>query len=297
VRISLVTRRGVRSPSQLSDVAVPAAGTTTLRLNDYEVQRGSLGVEVAAVRGRVVAWQTVFAQPPDREPGVAASLGATSGAIDWYFPAGAVGGGVDQSISILNPSDDEAIVTVSLITDEEAIQPESLFEQAIPRRSSQEFDLREQLAEFNDRNLGSVSVVVRSVNQVRVVAEHAIFYGEGEFSGFTAELGAAGGAQAWWVGPALQSPARDSLLLLNTTDQEVTVDVTLLTLEGDPILGGDLSALSIPPSGRLRVPLDEVDGSGTAAALVEATGDVAVERVAYSNSARDVSTVMGTRLP
>jgi hypothetical protein len=293
IKVTLVTAGGTRSPAGLSDVAVPAHSGTGVRLNDFQLQQKGLAVEVAAVRGRVVSWHTIYAQPEGRPAGVGMSLGAPRAAVDWYFPAGAVGSAQDERIAILNPSVDEALVTVSLITDDEAIQPPDLVEMEIPGRSSREINLGK---EVGGEKLGGASIAVRSVNEVPIVAEQAIWYSEDDFRGFSAEIGAASGAQNWWVGPAAAKPERDGLLMINTGESEATVDVTLLMLEGTPLTPAELSGLTIPPGGRLRVGLEDLTGRGLAVALVESSSDIAVERIAYSRTSNDVATVMGIPL-
>ena len=106
---------------------------------------------------------------------------------------GSVGTGASERISVLNPTRDEALVTVSLVTDREAIQPPELVEMAIPAQSSIEVNLADAVG---NNDLGGTSVVVRSVNEVPIVVERSIFYSEGEFSGFTTEIGAATPARA-----------------------------------------------------------------------------------------------------
>ncbi len=293
-RVDFLTAEGPRSKSGLTDVAVPAGKLVTVRVNDFFLQQKGLGARVTALRGRIVAWKVMFAQPEGKPPGVGMTLGARSGATDWFFPVGALAPGIDERISILNPTEDEATVTVSLIGDEEAFQPSDLVEMPVPANSSVELPLKNFLEK---QNVGGLSVSVRSVNEVPIVVERTIWYGEGEFNGFTSEIGSPGAAESWWVGPAAVQPTRDSLLLLSASEDEVTVDVVLFTAEGQPISGGVLSDIAIAPGGRFRVGLEDLTGGVAAVALVTATGDIVAERVAYSQSADDVATVMGKPLP
>lgn len=293
VRVTFLSEAGQRTKGALSDVAVPAGRVTSLRVNDYILQQRGLGAEVIALRGRVVAWQTVFEQAEEKPSGASITLGAPDLASDWYFPAGAIGKGLEERISIINPGDGEAIVTVSLVSDTKAIQPPDLVEMAIPRRTSREIDLSEVV---KGEELGGVSVAVRSVNKVPIAAQRTVFYGQGAFKGFTSEMGAPQASTSWWVGPAAAKADNDSLILMNASQDEASVEVTLFPLEGQPISGGTLEGLTIPPGGRLRVPLQDLTGGRAAAAVVTSTVDVVAERIVYSSSAGDVATVMGTFL-
>lgn len=293
VSVDLLTSEGPRSKSQLSDVPVPSGGTQVLKINDYILQQRTLGIRVVAARGRVAAWRTTFAQPEGLSPGVGLTLGARQGAIDWFFPAGAIGGGSREVISVLNPSDDEAIVTVALTSAEGGVQPPAdLVEFSLASDTTTDIDLRRAL---KNQDLGGVSVSVRSVNEVPIVVERAIWYSDESFKGFSTELGATRGATQWWVGPGGGSFDRDSLVLLNTTGEEATVQVTLMTPKGQPIEGGLLADVIVPAGGRARVDLDDlVDGASVA--LVSSDQAIVAERIAYSSRSEDVSTIMGIPL-
>ncbi|MFP5298532.1 MAG: DUF5719 family protein [Actinomycetota bacterium] len=294
VRVDLLTADGPRTKSQLSDVSVPSGGMQVLKMNDYILQQDVLGVRVVAGRGRVVAWKSMFAQAEGMSPGVGTTLGARQGATDWYFPVGAIGPGAREVLSILNPSDDEAIVTVSLTATEGAVQPPAdLVEFTMPAETTTDIDLS---SAFKKQDLGGVSVSIRSVNEVPIVAERSLWYSDEGFKGFATELGASQGARAWWVGSAATSSDRDSLVLLNTSGSEATVQITLMTPKGQPIEGGLLADITVPAGGRTRVDLDDLV-DGTSVALVTSDTEVVAERVVYSSATEDVATIMGIPLP
>lgn len=293
VRVDFLTGDGPRSRSQLSHVPVPSGGMQVLKINDYILQQDMLGVRVATARGRIVAWKAMFAQPEGLAPGVGLSLGAREGAIDWFFPVGAIGGGSREVLSISNPSDDEAIITMSLTSDEGAIQPPAgLVEFTLSAGSTKDIDLSK---EFKKQDLGGVSASIRSVNEVPVVAERSLWYSDDAFKGFSTELGATEGATDWWVGPGAARFDRDSLVLLNASGEETTAEVTLMTPQGQPITGGLLADIRVPAGGRARVDLDDLV-DGPAVALVTAGAGVVAERIVYSSTSADVSTIMGIPL-
>lgn len=290
VRIDFLTEEGPLAKSAVSDVPVPAGRITTVRVNDVLLQRKGLGVRARSIRGRVVAWKTMFAQPEGRAPGVGVTLGAPEGATDWYFPVGGSATGIEEHISIANPTSDEAIVTVLVITDSEAIPIAS--EETIPAESVlPDINLREVL---EGRDLGGASVWVSSLNDTEVVAEQSIFYNAETFHGYATEVGASSTADSWWVGPAAASATSDALLVMTTSEEEVTVDVQLFAQDGEPITSAELSGLTISAGGRLRIPLDEITGGKATVALVTASDGIVAQRISATSS--DVSTLMGTPL-
>ena len=103
VRVSLLTPAGDRSKAGLSDVAVPSESSITVAINDFLLEQKVLGAVVTTVRGRVVAWRLSIAQPDEKPSGVQFTLGATGTAAAWHFPEGAIGEGIDERISIMNP--------------------------------------------------------------------------------------------------------------------------------------------------------------------------------------------------
>lgn len=285
VRVDLFTEQGARSKANLADVAVPAGRSTTVRLNDFILQEPSLSAEVTALRGRVVAWKSLFVDAEETAPGVATTLGAPGGATDWYFPAGAVGPEARQFVSILNPTEDEALVSVSVVADTEVVLPPDLLEMPVPARSSITIDLADNV---RPKDPGGTSVAVRSVNSVPIAVERTSHYDSEGFRGVSTEIGATQAARSWWVPPATVAPERDAVVVLNTTDEPVRVEVDLF---GPGATGEVPKPVEIPPGGRIRIGLAT---EGPAIALVEASGAVVVERIAYSSAAGDVASVMGT---
>lgn len=288
VRVTFFTEGGELNKASLADVPVPSGDTTTIEVNEFILQRRSLGIEVNALRGRVTAWKTVMAETDDRPHGVTSTLGAPATALLWYFPSGALGEGNDQRISILNPTGEEALVGITIITDEEAIQPPDLMEVAVPRNSELDVKLGSAVGK---KVSGPVSVVVRSLNQTGIVVERSTFYGAGEFTGYASEIGASVAAQQWWLGAPGTALDSDAVIIYNPGQDTAEIEIVLS--------GTGFEALSAPPtmqlgSGqRLRIPLQDLTGGSAAVAHLTASGPVVAERVGYSSALKDVSALMG----
>ena len=288
VRVTFYDENGPISKARLADVAVPAGETTTVKVNQFILQQETLAAEVSTLRGRVVAWKTLFSKT-DVTSGAANSLGATGAAPFWYFPSGAVGPDIEERISLLNPSDEEAIVSVSLIADEDVQQPPELLEMTLPRQSARDISLARFIP---DDVAGPVSAIAQSINEVGIVAERGVWYGEGAFSGVTTELGAPAPAPAWWLPPAVADPERDSVVVLNASENPVKVDLEFQGPDG-PVTADGVGSVNLEPGGRARIPLEGLSDGGRTLAILRADGLVVAERLGYSSDSNDVAAVMG----
>lgn len=297
VRITLFTQVSDIVKSGLSDVAVPAGGTQEVRLNRVVVPRSLLGAEVSAVRGRVVAWKSVIARPREGARGLSFSLGATEAASRWFLAHGLIGPGVKESISVLNPSDRELTVTVSLAASDRAAQPAGLMDVSVPPRSARRLTLGKGTFPGSAKKPVGVSATVVSTNGVEFIAEREVSYGRDLGEGVTAELGAATPARSWLLTPPGPESESDSLAILNPTARDGRVDVLLRSEQGagQP---ASLQGLRIGAGLRLEVPLSRWTSSGPpVVALVASDVAMVAERYAYSRRVHDWADVQGFPLP
>lgn len=290
VGVTFYTPTGKTTKANLAEVAVPAGESKFIKVNDFILRQPVLGVGVTARRGRIVAWRAMFAEPEDRPDGVYFGLGATSPSLEWYFPEGAVGNGLEQVFTILNPYRREAIVTIALATPSERVQPPKLVEIRIPPEAIKTVSLPESLG-ARDQGLGSVGAVIESTNGVGVVAERTVWYAAGR-TGVASSIGAREAATDWFVPPAAAVSSEDSLVLLNPGGTRVTATVVLLRQDADPLEPQTLQQVAIRPGARVRIVLTELSAGAPVAALVNADGPIVAERVATAGNG-DVSTIMG----
>jgi hypothetical protein len=185
----------------------------------------------------VVAWRLVLDEGDDDRPGgVHMSLGADSPSDVWHFPHGAVGAGVDQRFAILNPTDEEAIVSVTLKTSDGALQVPELAETLVPPKTTVRLRLPQELPDTDGERIATAAVV-QSNNAVPVIAERTMYYSVGEVRGAAAEVGAVEPAVRWVMGPPVADASLDSVSIMNPGRERATVTVT---------------ARSSPPAGRQR---------------------------------------------
>ena len=294
VRVTFLTPDGAQSKANLADVAVPSGDATTLRVKRFILQEKVLGARVTSVRGRFVAWKVLFAQPENRPDGVSLTMGATDPATDWYFPTGASGGGVEESLTIMNPSDEEAMIDITLVGEKGAIPARKLVGLEVRPETTQEVSLSKEL---DDRNVGAISALVRSTNGVDVIAERSVFYDTGSFNGYATEIGASAPSTSLWLGPPAAQPSSDTVILLNVGEEEAEVDVELRRASGETLRPDQLQGLKVPTGGRSRIELSRWSEEESVIAIVTSSSPVVAERIAYSGSTDDVATLMGFPTP
>ena len=293
IRLSLYTPRGIESKTSLQEVPVPARSATAVVINEAIRVRGTVGARVVAKRGRVVAWREMFTESGDRPRSVQMSLGTPRTADTWYFADGGLGPGVNEAIGILNPGGREAIVSVTLTTSEETIQPRKLLEYPVPRHAAVEIPLEDFVKE-PDTFIGA-SVTVKSVNGVSIAAERTTYYSTDVFSGGTAEAGAPSAHERWVLPPAAGSPDDDSVALMNPSSRPITVDLTVLGLDG-PRAPEAIQGIKIGPGSRRKLQVQNYNGGRALPLLAVGTGRFVAERYAYSPSDEDVAVVLGVPL-
>lgn len=293
VGITLFTPDGQQGNANLSDgIAVPAGETTVIELNRFIRQERAVGAAVVANRGRVIAWRAMQDSSGERPGGVQMTLGVTTPATAWYFPEGAVDSTTDVRVSLLNPTDEEAVASIALPATKQTVQPPELVEVVVPPGTLQRVALRNYVG-GSDRNLGGAGIVVRTTSG-ELIAERTIYYGSDAVAGTTSEVGAARTSDLWYVGPAVSKPERDHVVLINPGAEAVTASLSLLSAGEDVLEPGDLQELKVAPGTQLRVSIARWTAGKTYSVRVEADGDVVAERMGAEDS--DVASVMGVAL-
>jgi hypothetical protein len=293
VTVSLMTPQGEETSAGLSEgQAVPAGETLIIELNEYVKQRRFLAASIVANRGRVVAWRALQLSGHHRLEGAQFSLGATAPSSEWYFPEGGVGQGLATRVSLFNPTQQEAVATVSLVTGDETKQPPQLVDVAIPPGGL----LPVAFSNFvsgPDRELGGAGVVVRTSSGA-VVAERSVYYGTPSVAGVASEVGAARTATDWLLAPAVPAPDIDEVVLLNPGTERVTVDLSLISETEDASLPAELQDLVVPQGTRLTVPVHEWTGGRSFGVVVRGDGALVAER--FASMGPEVASVIGLPL-
>lgn len=293
VGISLFTPEGPQGNANLSEgKAVPAGETLVVEINRFIRQERFVGASIVANRGRVIAWRALQVSSEERPEGVQFSLGATVPASEWYFPEGGLSAGVDTRVSLLNPTDQEAVATVSLVTGEETLQPPKLVEVLVPPQTLQPLPLREYVG-GSDAGLGGAGLVVRTSSGT-VIAERTVYYETADLIGVASEVGAARTASRWSLAPAVSSPETDSAILLNPGAEAAQVSLTLRSSNDAPLQPKPLQDLTLKAGTRLKIPLGEWTRGRSMFVMVESDSAIVAER--FGSRDGDVAALIGLPL-
>ena len=290
LRVVFHTTEGASAKASLADVAVPPGLSVELAANDFVLRENLLATSVLVTRGRVVAWRELL-PAKGRGSGMQMTLGAPAPAKTWYFPYGRVGRGYDERIAVLNPTPQEAVVTITLATDERVRQPPRLVELAIPPHSSRRVSLADDAA--GPKEPIEVGAWVTAVNGVPVVAERTVASSRADLEGITAEVGVAGGARRWALGPAVARPTEDSVELLNPGHGDASVTLTLVTNDEEPLAPSALAGIEVPAGLRISVDIARWTAAETFGVVVAADRSVIAERWSYGRRSSDAAAVMG----
>jgi hypothetical protein len=289
VRVVFFTKAGESAKANLADVGVPAGEWRAIRVNDFILRQRILAASVEAVRGRVVAWRTATVKD-ERGSGVQFSLGSHTAGDIWYLPVGAVGEDVSELIAVLNPGDEEAVVSVQLVTDDETVQPPKLVDLAIPARSSRSISVGQSVT-GPQSDAGDVGAIVRSTSGTDIVVEGTVFYDTRLLKGVASEMGAQKPEPDWLLGPAALATETDDAVLLNPGGQAASVSIELWFRGGEPQRPAPLQDLEVRAGTRMRVRLQRWTNGKPVVAVVDSDVPIVAARSASTSS--DVATVMG----
>ena len=293
VRVSFLTEAGVETKGNLADVPVPSKSTTQVRINEFIRLERTLAVRIDSKRGRVVAWRLLYDDPDGGPTGAQMSLGAAAPSETWFFPDGAVGEGVDERIALMNPTDEEATVTISLHgAGGDIVQPEELVGVEVPAGTARQIVLNDMLGKA-EREVGGVSAIVQTTNGVKIVAERSIRYNTTAVSGSSAEVGAPVLSTSWFLPAATLNPSTDTVVVMNPGSAPATIGLELMFEGKAPVSPGALQGRELEPGGRLKIGIGEWTALETALVRLTSTSPVVAERFSYSQVPDDVGAVIG----
>ena len=292
VRIRLLTPAGEVSSAKLRDIPVPSGEVARVVLNDSITAQRVLSVMVDAQRGRVVAWKGLASKSEENPDAYQFTLGAPASASTWYFPEGGITEDVSERITVMNPTEEEARVTISLQTAENVVQARDLVDIAVAPLSSENISIADAL-EGGRRELGGVSAFLQSTNGIEVVAERTVINASRKLSGIATEVGVTAPATHWIVSPAALNPASDVLVLMSPGGEDAVVRVSLLAEEGPASEPPELQDLRVEGGLTLRLRITAFTQNQPRFLEVFSDEPIVVERVSMDGTRSDVGSVMG----
>ena len=291
VSASFSTPEGEEPSAQLSEVAVPSGEVEVLAISRSALPQDLLSVRLRSLRGRVVAWKAMWTRPDNEPPGYEFTLGARSARTEWFFPIGEVGGDSRQTITLMNPSDEESSVSIALASDEQPLQSSKLIEIPVPGRSSKELQVSERLDD-KQRNAGEISALVSVENDVPIVAESSLILDSDELRGRMTELGATRPSRSWLVAPPVSRASEDIVAVQNVTTRDIELDIAIYGPEGRAT-PESLQDIMVPGGLRVSIPIRAFTSGAPHFVAVTASAEVVVARMASDDGRSDIAEIMG----
>jgi len=311
VDLSFTTNQGIETPEDFQGLVVPADGMLSVNLGDHMRRRQAIATTVTARTGRVVAWKTDWALPPQpgavlfgtaaassplADPdwpvaGVTDTLGSSSPGISWTWPDGVAGNGIMEQYLVYNPGPNTADVRLSIGLAQGQAEP---FEFSVGP-----YQVQPVVSEQQARIPSGVphSAVLVSTNGVPVVAERWVSAGApSSWHGLGELPGGRLAASSWLVPDNRAGPNRRSVLVLyNPGDVPVNAGIETLTPGSTVALPG-FRPTTVGPGQRVAVTINAYQ-LGTSPLEIRATGPIYVESDTYGqNGATGIGLSFGVPL-
>ncbi len=258
VDVTYQTNDGFRAPDGEQGLPITAGHLQIVDVSADVPRLEQLAAFVTARSGQVVVdrLQSFDGTDPNHPAGTAATLGAPQPASVWTFAHGSVSDSVRETITLVNPSDDQAQVQLEITLDDPAtngvVDPIPV---AVPAHGYAQVAMQDQTRV--PKGIGH-SVTVRSTSGPGVVAERVLLATlTGGRQGYAPALGAPLQATSWLFadGAAIANKAAETLAVFNPSpDQSIRVSVTAMA-QGQPLAIDGLQNVEIPPNARAALDL------------------------------------------
>jgi hypothetical protein len=282
--LSFTTEQGAEAPADFQGVVVPAKGIIGLDIGTHLRRRAQVATTVSVRAGRVAAFKTQVvnrlatgaassaATTSGRAPGLSLVLGAPSPAMELWWPAGQAAPGLIERYQIYNPSQTPADVSLRVVLDEGSADPFTL--RVSPGGTASVVSNGEPRI---PRGVGHAAELV-TTNGTGVVAERTV---DGVSPAARTGLADVGGSRLerprWLLAAGSPGPSlAESLVVYNPGT--TAVDVSVARLDGEVTDINGLAGATLPPGRRLVVPIDDRSRAFNRALVIDATGNVIVER-------------------
>lgn len=261
------------------DVAVPANTRQQVAVDEEVPNSFNVGTEVTSdsvlVAERATYWSPIAGIPAAESQGGSSTGGSDVAVTDWFLPEGSTGIGFDTYIELLNPQDQPANVQVTFM------DPDGVVDQvnrAIPANSR-------DTVTMNDFAPNNWEVATSVTADVPVVAERTMYWDKRiapnawSMRAGHSTTGSIRQSTNWLVPEGSTGIGFDSWVLVsNTADEARDVHVTFMNPQG--VIAED--DLSVGANSRLTIHvIDYVPNDFSVSTMVEASGDVIVERAMY----------------
>jgi hypothetical protein len=284
VDITFTTPEGTRSVVDFTGFVVPAQRVVAVDVGSAVQRHPQVSLTVAARTGRLVVDRIQTYDGSAGISGLAITPGAPAAALLWHFPDGFKTEGLQETVTVYNPTDRQAEVDVEVLVDPSpdpaivtVFEP---FQVSLPPGGFAQIALHAE-----DRipaDLGH-AVIVRSQNGVPVVAERSITSADpAPRSGYSSTLGSPVVADRWLTAVGGTGEGESLFLVVLNPSADSIARVSVATPAPSQLLAIDgLQELEVGPGERLRIDLGEFVNRDTLPLVVTSTQPVVVERGMY----------------
>ena len=277
VDVEISTSAGPRTPDQLQGYVVPPRSLRVLNMEDAGFRdEPVVAVNLRASTGRVVVAKDQHYLGGGRL-GHVTSLGAPAVSDEWWFADGRVGDGSSERLIIFNPTEDDVeadVVVLGRLAFETDYEAASL---TVPSREVVTFDV----SGIPAIGSGPHALLVTALNGPALVVERVITDPTGQTVVTSTMLGAQGEALAdeWFASVTSNDPDATSLVILNVSPDETTIDVSTYGPGGpEPI--ASLAGITLQANERREIALGDVAGRPIS---IVASDAIVVERLVERN--------------
>jgi hypothetical protein len=294
------TEDTVREPGRFAGgLVVPGRSTVGIDLGDDVTRREEVAATLRTRAGRLVVDRIVRVDEEGGDHGLTVQLGVSEPQRAWVFPEGLTSESVHERFVVYNPSAELAEVEIELRLDrpEENGIPAPI-ELSIAPGSHATVDLNE-----DGRLPADVAhaAVVRSANDVPIVAERVLSQRDSERRGLAVTTGSPVEATEWtFAAGSTEEPSAQSLTIVNLDPQVLTEVDVVAVVGGQELPVADLQGVVVEAGERLNVDLSaQIANRDDLAVVVRSTEPVVVERVLaqLGDDQRGISLAVGVPSP
>lgn len=289
------TEDGVREPARFDGFVVPARGTVAVDLGDDVTRRQEVAATITARSGRIVV-DRVLRVDRDGDRGLTVQSGVPEPQRTWVYPDGFASEAVREEYVVYNPTDQVAEVEIEFILDDPETNgvPEPVDLSLAPGTHQR------VVVNDDDRVPAGVAhaAVVRSANDVGVVAERVLFASGESRRGISVTTGSPVEAEQWTFAVGATSDVVDEWLTLLNLDAQVLASIEVFALaDGQLLPVADLQGIELGPGERRSIRLGEHITRAELPLVVRASEPVVAERGLYRIGADDRGTSNAVGIP
>lgn len=273
------TEDGIREPVRFDGLVVPGRGTIGVDLGDDVTRRDEVAATITARSGRIVV-DRILRVNGDEGRGLTVQTGVPEPQQAWVFPDGFRSEEVREEFVVYNPTDEVAEATIDFVVDDpETNGIPAPIDLSLAPGTHQVVD-----PGADDRVPAEIghSAIVRSANDVRIVAERVVYSERTNRRGITVTTGSPVESQTWSFAVGAADGGNDEFLVLVNLDPQILAEVDVVAIAGGQRLPvAALTGIELAPGERKVVSLDEATDSAALPLEVRSTEPIVVERGLY----------------